>query len=293
MDKSSLVLSFKKEHLSAPGSGDVAESENTPTATSPAGGRVHALDGLRGILAVVVVADHTAVELGSAALGAAASVSVAVFFILSGLVLTRAWDGHFGRFLARRFLRLWPVFGCCFIAGSLLAGLSPITPELLWVPWPVYDANIRCPPTWSLFIEAWSAFAMPFFVWSSRGGLFRSLGAMAACVAVAVAWWPHNLAFRAFLCYLVCFVIGAALSRKTLRNGFLESPAPQFLGRISYSLYLSHWLVLRGATAAWGMAGTILAIPAVFAVAWLTWRVVERPSIALSRRIGAARAAPA
>jgi len=286
MDKSSLVLSFKKEHLSAPGSADVAESENTPTATSPAGGRVHALDGLRGILAVVVVADHTAVELGSAALGAAASLSVAAFFMISSLVLTRAWDGHFARFLARRFTRLWPVFGCCFIAGSLMAHLSPLTPELFWVPWPVYDADLRCPPTWSLFIEAWATLAMPFFVWSSRGGWVRSGVAMGACVALAAAWWPHTLALRAFLCYLVFFVLGAALSRTTLRNGLLESPLPQFLGRISYSLYLTHWLVLRGATAAWGMAGTILALPAVFAVAWLTWRVVELPSIALSRRIG-------
>jgi peptidoglycan/LPS O-acetylase OafA/YrhL len=268
------------------------ENKDVPPA-APARGRLHALDGLRGILATVVVADHVAVELGSVALGAAASVSVAVFFILSGLVLTRAWDGYFGRFLARRFLRLWPVFGCCFIAGSLMAGLSPLTPELFWVPWPVYDADLRCPPTWSLFIEAWAALAMPFFVWSARGGWLRSVGAMGACVALAAFWWPNSLALRAFLCYLVCFVIGAALSPKTLRNPLLESPLPQFLGRISYSLYLTHWLVLRNATAAWGTAGTILAVPAVFAVAWLTWIVVERPSIALSRRIGAPRASPA
>jgi peptidoglycan/LPS O-acetylase OafA/YrhL len=224
-------------------------------------------------------------EQGSVALGVDANIAVAVFFIISGLVLTRGWDGNYPLFLARRFVRLWPVFAICLAASSVLAWRRPAALEFIWLPLPHYDVNKLCPPMWSLFIEAWTAVVMPAIVWSARGGLLRTLASMGLCVGVAVSWWPESLELRAFVCYIVCFVAGAGLSRVSLRSGLLERPELQWLGRISYSLYLTHWLVLRAATEAFGLTGTLLGLPACFLVAQVMWRYVEYPSVRMSRRL--------
>ena len=233
-----------------------------------------------------MVADHTLTVLGSPALGVAADIAVAVFFLLSGLVLTRAWDGRFGRFLVRRFVRLWPVFALCLAAAGLLAGRVPAWAEFVWIPYPRYDADTLCPPMWSLFIEAWAALAMPLIAWSGRGGAARTLACMAGCIAVAVVWHPASLALRAFVSYAVCFVAGAGLSRTGLRSALLEAPVPQWLGRVSYSLYLTHWLVLHALTQAFGAAGALVGAVVSFPVGWVVWRFVELPSIRASRLVG-------
>jgi peptidoglycan/LPS O-acetylase OafA/YrhL len=264
-------------------------------AEKAARGRIAALDGLRGVLAAVVVADHAAMELGSQALGHAANISVVVFFVLSGLVLTRQWDGHFAAFLAVRFVRLWPVFALCLAAGYAWAGMRPEILEFFWIPLPQYDANTICPPMWSLFLEAWAALAMPAIAWSSRGGAARSLACVVGLVALAVVWVPASGGLRAFESYLVCFVAGAAFAgQRGLRSFVLEAAVPQFLGRISYSLYLTHWLVLRMCVTRLGpVAGVAVGVPAAFAVAWAVWWAVERPSIEVSRRLkGVLRGSP-
>lgn len=82
------------------------------------------------------------------------------------------------------------------------------------------------------------------------------------------------------------FIVGAALADRKLASRWLESAPAQWLGRVSYSLYLSHTLVIWGlrivAPSCWGW----LAIPASFAVAEILARLVEAPSIALSRLVG-------
>lgn len=245
-----------------------------------------AIDGLRGLLATVVVIDHAVLECGHEELGLAADVSVVAFFVMSGYALTRGWDGLFGRFLMRRFVRLWPVYALALGAGYLLAQRPPEPLEFFWVPLPRYDANEICPPAWSLFIEAWTALAMPAIVWSARGGLGRSVACIAACLATDIFWVPVNRGLRAFECYLVCFIVGAALSRKILRSTLLEAAPMQMLGRISYSLYLTHWLVLRLAARTMGPAGVVLCTPLAFLVAAAVYAHVERPSLMLSRSLG-------
>lgn len=247
--------------------------------------RLPALDGLRGLLATTVVFDHALVEMGITTLGVIASFAVAIFFVMSGLVLTRGWESNFPLFLARRFVRLWPVFALSLVASGLLAWRMPVILDFLWLPFPYYDANKLCPPMWSLFIEAWTTLIMPAIVWSARGGVWRTVGSMAFCVGIAASWWPERLELRAFLSYSVCFVAGAGLSHLSWRNALFEIPALQWLGKISYSLYLTHWLVLRAATEVLGLTGTLLALPASFVVAQIVWRYVEYPSIKMSRQV--------
>lgn len=244
----------------------------------PAQGRVAALDGLRGLLAVVVMAWHVCAPFGAEWMKACANVSVAFFFLMSGYVLTRGWDGRLGLFLARRFLRLWPVYALCLGAGYGIAGVQPVWSEFLWYPYLGPDASPAIdPPVWSLCLEAYVMPLMPLIVWAGTASGLRAALCMAVFAAIGLAV-PQ-------VAVLALFIAGAFLARVEWRNGMLESALPQWLGKISYSLYLSHFLVLELAVRALGPWGGVVAAPAAFAVGWLVWAAVERPSIGLSRRL--------
>jgi peptidoglycan/LPS O-acetylase OafA/YrhL len=117
---------------------------------------------------------------------------------------------------------------------------------------------------------------MPFVVWAGTGSLWRAVLFMVAGVLLMPFIKPSFL--------LTVFIAGAFLSRAEFTNQFLESRIPQWLGKISYSLYLSHVLVLTIFANAFGLWGTVAALPVIFAAAWTLWFLVEHPSILLSRR---------
>ena len=240
--------------------------------------RLPAVDGLRGLLALVVLSHHLLVRFGGTWLFKPSDLAVCGFFTLSGYVLTRSWDGRFGLFLARRFLRLWPVYALCLAVGYAIAGVSPVVSQFFWFP--VLTANAKPeidPPIWSLCIEAWAMLFMPFFVWAGTGKPWRAI--VGAVATYAAGYLYLKLNFGLF------FIAGAFLSRWEFRERFLESPIPQWLGRVSYSLYLSHWLVFALAWRLFGDIGLIASLPIAFATGWLVWRYVEMPSIRLSRRV--------
>jgi peptidoglycan/LPS O-acetylase OafA/YrhL len=75
-----------------------------------------------------------------------------------------------------------------------------------------------------------------------------------------------------------------------LARRLLEGPAPRWLGRISFSLYLVHIPVLASAAALigddqWWLVSAV-ALPATFAIAVLFHAAVERPAHVLARRVG-------
>jgi peptidoglycan/LPS O-acetylase OafA/YrhL len=241
--------------------------------------RLPAVDGLRGLLALVVLCFHLTAPLGVFILAKPAKVAVCSFFVLSGYVLTRSWRGAFGLFLAQRFLRLWPVYALCLAIAYFIANIHPVWSQFLWFP--VLTANSKPeidPPIWSLCIEAWAMLFMPFFVWIATGRALR----IAFGVAVTALAGVLDIKFA----FGLLFIVGAVLARWEFRNRFLESAAPQWIGRISYSLYLTHWLVFAIALRAFGSWGLIASGPVAFLVGWLVWRFVEWPSILMSRRVG-------
>lgn len=73
-------------------------------------------------------------------------------------------------------------------------------------------------------------------------------------------------------------------------NVFLQSRVPQFLGKISYSLYLIHmpimysclYLLIGRMPIVWIL---LLVFLINLPVSWLFWHLIERPSIAMSRRV--------
>lgn len=97
------------------------------------GGRTFfvALEGFRGLAALLVMAFHFAmmldVERGTAASLPHAELAVDFFFVLSGFVIAHAYEsgllvgGSLGRFALRRVLRLMPLL----VAGALI-GLGAI-----------------------------------------------------------------------------------------------------------------------------------------------------------------------
>jgi peptidoglycan/LPS O-acetylase OafA/YrhL len=207
-----------------------------------------------------------------------ANLAVGLFFVLSSYVLTRSWEGRVGVFLARRVVRLWPVYALCLAGGYIIAGVQPVWSEFLWYPLigPNDEASIN-PPMWSLFLEVWAMPFMPLIVWSSSD---KIRGIVCAAAAILVGLIVPQVSI------LCLFVIGASFSHISFRNRLLEAAIPQWLGRISYSLYLSHALVLKLFVGAFGAWGGVLAIPAALCIGWLIWWGVERPSIKLSRKIG-------
>jgi peptidoglycan/LPS O-acetylase OafA/YrhL len=253
----------------------------SPPKSQSAPARVAAVDGLRGLMACVVLAWHALTPFDVSWLLMAANLAVALFFVISGYALTRAWDGRFGVFIVRRVSRLWPVFALCLGAGYLVAGVQPVWSEFLWFPYiGPNDTPAIDPPVWSLFLEAWAILFMPLIIWAGGASWARALAGVLVGVVALLLLHDGRLMVAPL------FVLGSYLSRFEIRNRLLEGPAPQWLGKVSYSLYLSHFIVIALAIRAFGPWGGVLAVPAAFGVGWLVWRWVERPSILLSRRLG-------
>jgi peptidoglycan/LPS O-acetylase OafA/YrhL len=244
--------------------------------------RLSSIDGLRGVLAMVVVYEHTRGCLLHGHTDSPGQFAVMAFFMMSGYVLTRGWNGDFLPFLAKRFVRLWPLFALTFAIGALIRGDAPAWTYFFWYPFvcdPVKSSVLLAnSPMWSQFVEAWAALFMPLIVWTSRSTM-RVIAAM----AIAMVCFRFD---RCFL-YAALFIVGAFFSTRDFNLPLLNGRALQWLGRISYSLYLTHSIVLDLCDrylpgAAW------LEIPVALAVAHVVWLVVDRPSVRASRWVGRA-----
>lgn len=139
------------------------------------------------------------------------------------------------------------------------------------------------------------------------GGELRPLHTMVpvglAVLSILADWYP--VALTAWALGFGCIVargndpVGRALT--VIRSGLLLS-WPQFLGRISYPLYLVHWpviiLVLAGMLRVQPGIGqhaafavlTAIALPSIILSAWFVHRIVEKPMMAYGKRFDRKRA---
>jgi peptidoglycan/LPS O-acetylase OafA/YrhL len=148
---------------------------------------------------------------------------------------------------------------------------------------------------------------------SRRWELLRAYGGLALCAAGLCAgamWWDgtfsvHVPARPAMLLGATMLITGSAVSplvRKMLnRRPFV------FLGKVSFSMYLLHllvlfsvaaWLYLRMRQSGWShgsaaAAASVTCVVATLAVSWVAHRLVDRPAIALGRYVYARVFAPA
>jgi peptidoglycan/LPS O-acetylase OafA/YrhL len=243
----------------------------------PRGARVAGLDGLRGLLAVYVMIAHVANAYGNGRLIGGASVSVMIFFVISGYVLTRSWNGNFLPFLVRRFFRLWPVYALSLAVGGYMIHQGPPLSLYFWYPFDIHGNIPYNPVMWSLFVEAWSALFMPIIVWIGRrpGATALTITALAAMQFVS-----KDISYGAYI------VLGSYMSKFTFDERYFKGPFTQWLGKISYSLYLTHLLVIAACRYHFPDIAIYIAMPASLAAAYLVWLIVERPSLWLSRYFG-------
>jgi peptidoglycan/LPS O-acetylase OafA/YrhL len=237
------------------------------------------LDGARGGLALVVVVNHVAQAFGCNIFAGAAYGAVLIFFTMSGFVLARAYDGRPAAFCVRRVVRLWPLYAVCVMVGYAAVGTRPGVAELLWYPLAGFNESPHIDlPAWSLYFEAWATPFLPIlFAIAQRN---RTAGLLSPLLVICLSHYDVRLYYGVF------FAAGIAASHFAAR---LPERIPQpviWLGKVSFSLYLTHALVFKAAFAAggpWVVAGSV---PAAMAIAWLAYETVERPAIWASRAAG-------
>lgn len=161
---------------------------------------------MRGLAALAVAIFHL-----SNRLVPAGYLAVDFFFVLSGFVLDHTYRARFaaglgtGAFMARRFVRLWPLHLCGLVLcfgwllqlvwrdvtdigwGTLLGGMGA---NLLFLPSFVgRDISPINPPAWSLLMEFGANLLMAAFaIRRSTRGLAIMLGVMAAVLIGDMVW---------------------------------------------------------------------------------------------------------
>jgi hypothetical protein len=137
------------------------------------------------------------------------------------------------------------------------------------------------------FVPMWFCFGMGMLTcWCARGWLPSSRLIPVLTAALLAGLWFADL--WSLTAALACALIWLAGRRQRL--DWLSGPLWQFFGRISYSLYLTHnifgWYALSLAMRymdQW-LAAALGAVVAVLA-AWLWYRCIEKPAVALSRQV--------
>lgn len=220
--------------------------------SSPAAGRLHSLDGLRGIAAVVVLLYHLSLiarpyldtgDRGDAwwwltetplKLATAGTEAVLVFFVLSGLVVALpalrpafSWRAYYPARLIRLYLPIWASLA---LATALVVLFPRPVAEVTAGSW-VARASATGRPDWSWLLEAtlWPrSYDLNNVLWSLRWEVAFSL-LLPLFVLVAAGsrrwWWPAVLLCIAApvagriwqidaLVYLPAFLLGALIAAK-------------------------------------------------------------------------------
>jgi peptidoglycan/LPS O-acetylase OafA/YrhL len=259
---------------------------------------------------MVVVLYHVTVAFRMTAFNGIATTCVMIFFLMSGYVLARGYDGRPLVFMARRFIRLWPLYGLCLVAGYAVLGRLPPIGALLWLMAPPVPngAIVGDPPAWSLWWEAWASAFFPAAFWLAERGrtailavaLALGIAAIIGAVPVYPTWFVAGVAASRFNVRwpemrrerVTCDGGEKAKSSSFLKKrtkkllSFSSNLLPLWLGRVSYSLYLSHAVVMLAAIRLAGPWGVVASVPVMLTVAWGLERWVERPSVRWSRRVG-------
>jgi peptidoglycan/LPS O-acetylase OafA/YrhL len=121
------------------------EGEKIEVPAGPASGRIQALDGWRGISAMMVVAAHLIHNRYGLGNFATSDTGVLIFFVISGFIITKlaigehTTHGNFsvGRFYIRRSLRILPVF----FAYLVCVYVTSVTGLIEQTPGQVYAAG--------------------------------------------------------------------------------------------------------------------------------------------------------
>lgn len=343
-------------------------------------GRFAFIDALRAVAALSVVLFHARegkhVEIifsrlprWIAALIQHGNLGVAIFFVLSGFVIShsiyaeRVSVRFVGRFMLRRSLRLDPPYwiaigislGFAFLSAKIVpdketlhVSLGQITAHLFYLQDILGYQSINA-VFWTLCLEVQFYLVYVILLAIARNDpdvpmQGRGVVMVFAIAAIVSLLWPMDLVtsdvwpgsfwrlWHAFLLgvgaywswrnpalipFFTAYVLAVALPSFVLGNAFsivcivtacvilaaamtgqiffaLNCSWLQFLGVVSYSLYLTHnpitgasfriIYMVTGDTLMWEPVAWILSLCACIAFAAMMWWVIEKPSIRLSRK---------
>ncbi len=218
----------------APPSARIPRSVPPPetSAAPPRDGHVPALDGLRGVAVLLVLAFHLAHIDGEGGIGErfllgatrAGWAGVDLFFVLSGFLITgilldaRGGQGYFRAFYARRVLRIFPLYyaylAVLFLVVPRILPSLDVKPETQGWLW-TYLGNVlfareggfhASPYTghfWSLAVEEQFYLAWPLLVWMLPRRALAGLCAALVALAFAVRFGIHRTTFNATAAYVL------------------------------------------------------------------------------------------
>ena len=198
--------------------------------------RMPLLDGLRGVAAVAVMLHHEPLVYASRGYITRAYLAVDFFYMLSGLVLTLAYEKQFqrglnaGQFMAIRVARLWPIIAVGVVLGAvgqwlghgtnglgiMLAMGLLIVPRLWGTPGRIYWLD---GPQWSVAFELVGNAFHSALLWRFST---RWLGVFTCLMGAVLVW--------------LCFRFGGVAMGDTVRTwwaGFV---------RVGFSYALGMWI---------------------------------------------------
>lgn len=165
-----------------------------------------------------------------------------MFFSISGYLIAGSWnaDPHVRRFMARRFLRLWPAYACCIVVCASLSASFPARdmPDLSRLASAFYLKNL-----W------FSAFDWGFFPFRSPF-MNRSLWMIGFEVDLYIAFVLAAALNRRLLPLVAGLVFLVALLgtrwEAQVQGGLFECWSLRFAGYFAFGVLLRELPVLRG-----------------------------------------------
>jgi len=261
-------------------------------------------DGLRLLAAMFVIVSHEfhifklpePMILGGHSLG---NLGVLIFFSISGFLVANSWraDPNPMRFFTKRFLRIAPAY---FVVEVILGLGLPFNGPLWTIPF-----EVRCYLVLALAASLLPRPALPmclaFLVLRVLGmdlqfthsfGMFFAFGVLIAEYrALLELRWLALFAVAGVLLSMQGLMVEALaliVPPITIYIGIRSWPILRSAGRfgdLSYGSYLFAWPVQFAIAQAFPdigvMAGLLASVPIVLAIAWLSWRFVEAPALAL------------
>lgn len=277
--------------------GDGARSRLTAQSTPIAATRhtYHALDGLRGVAALLVVIYH-AEFIAGVNLAPNGYLAVDLFFAISGFVIAHAYDARLsdglsvGRFALMRILRFWPLYMLGLLLGlavqlhyATIGHPTAMTPWKIWAafafnavflpaPFQTYG-NVLFPlnpVAWSLFFELvvnilYACF-LPLLSRRATGSVMLISGAIFAVGAIAHGGtnvgWSSTEIWLGLVRTIFSFSVGVFIFRTEYRG-----PTLPFAALIALTVLFLAMPIGKGASLFVALGFTLFLSPMIVAMA--------------------------